>query len=78
MPASQSQVPRSEVVREWNHLRPLAEKLMPFDPNLEISLLIGNNCPRVVRPREILAGGEDDPYGQRSLLGWGVVGKVCL
>ena len=22
-------------------------------------------------------GGEDDPYGQRSLMGWGIIGKVC-
>ena len=44
---------------------------------MEISLVIGYNCPRVVRPREIIAGGEDDPFGQRSLLGWGVIGSVC-
>ena len=77
VPANRSQIPKPEVVREWHHLKPVADKLMPYDPAIEISLLIGNNCPRVVRPREIVAGGEDDPYGQRSLLGWGVIGKVC-
>jgi len=50
---------------------------MPYNPSVEISLLIGNNCPSIVRPREVLVGGEDDPYGQRSLMGWGIIGKVC-
>ena len=50
---------------------------MPYDPKVEVSLLIGNNCPSVVRPREVLVGGEDDPYDQRSLLGWGIIVKVC-
>ena len=50
---------------------------MPYDPDIEISLLIGNNCTRVIRPREVIAGGEDEPYVQRSLLGWRVTGRVC-
>ncbi|CAB4016892.1 Hypothetical predicted protein [Paramuricea clavata] len=28
-------------------------------------------------PEKLIVGGEDDPYGQRSLLGWGVIGNVC-
>ena len=77
IPASRSQIPKAEVALEWEHLRPIADKLMPYDPDVEISLLIGSNCPSIVRPREVLVGGEDDPYGQRSLMGWGIVGKVC-
>ena len=57
--------------------QPIVETLMPYDSTLEISLLIRSNCPSVVRPREVIAGGEDDPYGQRSLLSWGVIGRVC-
>ena len=77
IPAKKSQIPKSAVVSKWPHLECLADKLMPYDPTLEVSLLIGSNCPRVIRPREIIAGGDDDPYGQRSLLGWGVIGNVC-
>ena len=50
---------------------------MPYDPDIEISLLIGNNCTRVIRPREVIPGGEDEPYAQRSLLGWEVIGRGC-
>ncbi|KAK3729896.1 hypothetical protein QZH41_001714 [Actinostola sp. cb2023] len=77
LPADRSQIPKPEVAREWNHLQSIAEKLVPYHPDAEISLLIGSNCPRLIRPREIVAGDEDEPYGQRTLLGWGVIGRVC-
>ncbi|KAK3747382.1 hypothetical protein QZH41_002637 [Actinostola sp. cb2023] len=76
VPADRSQIPKPEVAREWNHLQSIAEKLVPYHPDAEISLLIGSNCPRLIRPREIVAGDEDEPYGQRTLLGWGVIGRA--
>ena len=39
--------------------------------------MIGNNCPKSIRPREIVAGEDDGPYAQRTILGWGVIGRVC-
>ena len=50
---------------------------MSYDPDVEISLLIGNNCPSIVRPREVLVGGDDEPYEHRSSMGWGITGRVC-
>ncbi|XP_072169077.1 uncharacterized protein [Diadema setosum] len=77
VPASRSQIPKSEVVKHWPHLESVAHKLMPYNKNVKVSLLIGNDCPRAIRPREVLAGGDDDPYALRTSLGWGVVGRVC-
>ena len=77
IPANRSQIPKSEAIREWNHLQQVAEKLMPYRADVEISLLIGSNCTRAIRPRAIMAGEEDEPYGQKSILGWGVVGTIC-
>ncbi|XP_063959727.1 uncharacterized protein LOC129282006 [Lytechinus pictus] len=77
LPASRSQIPKPEVVKQWDHLNSIASKMMPYRKDVEVSLLIGNDCTRAVRPREIIAGNEDDPYAQRSLLGWGVVGRMC-
>ncbi|XP_041485622.1 uncharacterized protein LOC121431909 [Lytechinus variegatus] len=76
LPASRSQIPKPEVVKQWDHLNSVASKMMPYRKDVEVSLLIGNDCTRAVRPREIISGNEDDPYAQRSLLGWGVVGRV--
>ena len=68
VPGSHHQIPKAAVV---SHLQSVADKLMPCDSDIEISLLIGNHCPRAMRPREVVVGGEDDPYGQKALLGWG-------
>ncbi|XP_030828067.1 uncharacterized protein LOC105436445 isoform X1 [Strongylocentrotus purpuratus] len=77
VPASRSQIPKIEVLKEWPHLEPVAHELMPYNRSVKVSLLIGNNCSRAIRPREVIAGGEDDPYAMKTALGWGVVGKVC-
>ena len=50
--ANRSQIPKPEVAREWQHLKPIADKLTPYHPDAEICILIGNNCPRAVRPRD--------------------------
>ena len=75
--ANRSQIPKPEVAKEWEHLKPIADKLTPYHPDAEISILIGNNCPKAIRPREIVAGEDDEPYAQRTVLGWGVIGRVC-
>ncbi len=56
IPASRSQIPKASVAQEWEHLRPIADKLMLYDHHVEISLCIGNNCPSIARPREGFRG----------------------
>ncbi|XP_033100060.1 uncharacterized protein LOC117103587 [Anneissia japonica] len=46
-------------------------------PNVPVALLIGNNVPSIIRPKDIIAGEEDQPYAQKSILGWGIVGTIC-
>ena len=75
--ANRSQIPKPEVAREWQHLKPIADKLTPYHPDAEIFILIGNNCPKAIRPREIVASEDDEQYAQRTVLGWGVIGRVC-
>ena len=65
--ANRSQIPKPEVAREWQHLRPITDKLTPYHPDAEISILIGKNCPKAIRPREIVAREDNDPYVQRTL-----------
>ena len=75
--ANQSQIPKPEAAREWQHLKPIADELTPYHTDAEISILNGNNCPKGIRPTEIVAGEDDEPYAQRTILGWGVIGRVC-
>ena len=78
IPFKSSQIPKPEVAMCWEHLKPIACELMPYRKDLEVGLLIGTNCPRAIKPREILPGSDNDPYGVRTDLGWGIIGRVCL
>ena len=75
--ASWLQIPKPEVAREWEHMKSIADSLTPYNPEPEISILIGNNCPKAIRPREIVADGDEEPYALRTALGWGLIGRVC-
>ncbi|XP_064640944.1 uncharacterized protein LOC135495877 [Lineus longissimus] len=74
--ACRSQIPRQTSAKQWRHLKGVAPKIMPYREDIEIGMLIGQNCARAIRPRQIVAGGEDDPYGVKTALGWGVVGRM--
>ena len=78
IPFKSSQIPKPEVAMYWEHLKPIASELMPYRKDLEVGLLIGTNCPRAIKPREIIPGSDNDPYGIRTDLGWGIIGRVCL
>ena len=69
------QIPRPETARNWPHLAPIADHLMPYREDIEVGLLVGANCTRVIRPTEVIPGRDDDPY-TKTALGWGVTGIV--
>ena len=76
IPAERHLIPRASSLQEWKHLKHLSEELPPHLPDAEIGLLIGMNCPRAVKPREIVSGSGEDPWAIKTELGWSVVGYV--
>ena len=76
IPFRRNQVPRPEVANEWPHLRKIADKIHPYQNGVDVGILIGCNCPRAIRPREVILGKGDDPYAVRTLLGWCIIGPV--
>ena len=74
MPANRSHIPTPEVVRKWPHLHKIADELVPLQ-DAEVGLLIGYNCARALTPRDIIHP-TDEPYGQKTDLGWGIAGIV--
>ena len=50
---------------------------MPYRDDIEVGLLIGTNCPKAIKPREVIPGADHDPYGIKTDLGWGIIGRVC-
>ncbi|XP_078484851.1 uncharacterized protein LOC104265901 [Ciona intestinalis] len=77
IPASKHQIPRPEYALRWKHLETIAAShISPFLTDVPISMLLGTNVPKAIRPRDIVAGSDDEPYAQKSVLGWGMVGLV--
>ena len=78
IPSRRDQIPRPEIADRWPHLRKIKDKIMPYQEDLEIGLLIGCNCPKAIKPKEVILGKGEDPYALRTLLGWGIVGPVGM
>ena len=75
IPANKAHIPSPEVARSWPHLMSIANDIMPF-ADCEIGILIGYNCARALMPREVIPPDGEGPYGQRTDLGWSIVGVV--
>lgn len=73
IPSNRSHIPTSATARAWPHLEHLADEMSP-ELDCEIGLLIGYNCPQALLPRDVIMGDEDQPYVQRSALGWSIIG----
>ena len=76
IPSRRNQIPRPETASEWPHLQRIENKIFAYQEQLEVGILIGCNCPRAIKPREVITGKGDDPYAIRTLLGWGIIGPV--
>ena len=77
IPSRRDQIPRPEIVNNWPHRR-IQDKIPLYEENMEIGLLIGCNCPRAIKPTDVICGKGDEPYAVRTLLGWSIVGPVAM
>ncbi|XP_076740274.1 uncharacterized protein LOC143418645 [Maylandia zebra] len=73
IPANLSHIPTQRTARAWPHLEHLAEEIAPLI-ECDVGLLIGYNCSQVLVPREVVAGKDNEPFAQRTDLGWTIVG----
>ncbi len=42
----------------------------------DVGLLIGYDCPSALAPLEVVIGGENEPFAQKTELGWSIIGAV--
>nr|XP_021336928.1 uncharacterized protein LOC103910029 [Danio rerio]XP_021336929.1 uncharacterized protein LOC103910029 [Danio rerio] len=73
IPANRHHIPTNEVAEHWKHLSVIADKIPPLQ-DCDVGLLIGYNCSRSMIPREVIVGGDDEPYAVQTDLGWSIVG----
>ena len=76
IPSKRDEIPRPESAAQWPHLHRIASKIHPYDADLAVGLLIGSNCPSAIKPKEVVPGGNNDPYAIRTALGWGIIGPI--
>ncbi len=60
-------------LERWPHLQ---NYRVPEIKKSEVSLLIGQDCPRATRPLETVGEDLDEPYAMRTGLGWAINGPV--
>ncbi|XP_057709746.1 uncharacterized protein LOC130927761 [Corythoichthys intestinalis] len=73
IPANLDHIPTPKTAKVWPHLEHIANEIAPLQ-SCDVGLLIGYNCPQALVPREIVSGKENQPFGQRTDLGWSIVG----
>ena len=76
IPCRGNQIPTPEMADKWPHLKKIKDKIPKLDESIEIGLLIGCNCPKAIKPKEVITGKSEDPYAVRTFLGWCIVGPV--
>ncbi|XP_043977226.1 uncharacterized protein LOC122833589 [Gambusia affinis] len=75
IPANLSHIPTPKTARAWPHLEHLAEEIAPLI-ECDVALLIGYNCSQALVPREVVSGKDNEPFAQKTDLGWTIVGGV--
>ena len=62
-----------EELSKWSHLSDIS---LPNVDTREVHLLIGQDNPSVMLPKEVREGGTGAPYATRTILGWTLNGPV--
>lgn len=73
IPANRSHIPTNKTAENWSHLKHLSKVMSP-ELDCEVGLLIGYNCPQALLPLAVVSGDRDQPFAQKSLLGWSIIG----
>ncbi|XP_073732301.1 uncharacterized protein [Misgurnus anguillicaudatus] len=79
IPLERAHIPTCETARQWTHLAAIADE-MPMLMDCGVGLLIGYDCSRALAPRQVITGGDYEPYAIKTDLGWSIVGSTsqCL
>ena len=69
LPADVDEVARREEIECWDYLKGIVDKV-PQEKVIEVGLLIGANCARVLEPKEVIPSKNGGPFTFHSQLGW--------
>ncbi|KAJ8000854.1 hypothetical protein DPEC_G00184710 [Dallia pectoralis] len=66
IPVNRSHIPTCETAKQWSHLAEIVDEIQPLK-DCAVGLLIGYNCSRAMAPRQVLLGGDEEPYAKIQL-----------
>lgn len=75
IPLERDSIPTCKKAQRWIHLLSVADK-MPDLLDCPVGLLIGYDCPRALKPTQVISGKDHEPYAVKTDLGWSIVGSV--
>lgn len=75
IPLERAHIPTSKTANKWKHLRVIANEMPPL-MDCGVGLLIGYDCPKALAPRKVITGGDYEPYGILTDVGWSIVGSA--
>ncbi len=75
IPLERESIPTCKKARRWIHLLSVAKE-MPDLLDCPVGLLIGYDCPRALKPTQVISGKDHEPYAVKTDLGWSVVGSI--
>ena len=70
IPAEVEQIPTPEIVGRIEHLKGIASEIPAYDPELEIGLLTGSNCPNTLVLLSVILSESDGPFALRHKHSW--------
>ena len=74
IPLERTHIPTPATAKRWKHLNAIAQEI-PQLLDCKVGLLIGYDCSRALTPRQVITGGDEEPYAIRTDLGWSIVGS---
>ncbi len=78
IPVGNEQIPKPDILRRWSYLCEIASDIPEFKPGLQVSLLIGRNCPNALEPLKAIPVSGDGPFAMLLRHGWTVNGPTCF
>ena len=70
---NRASIPTHQTAKTWPHLECIADE-MALLLDVEVGLLIGRQCKLLIVPRDIKPAQQDGPFGQKTSLGWRIIG----
>ena len=76
IPVSHKQIPTPEILSKWKHLKDVSKEVSTYNPEIEIGLLIGSNCPAALEPQRIVPSDGEGPFAIQLRHGWTINGPI--